>query len=98
MKQTPFVGCLVCLWVLSPYKLVRHVVVHKAFALVPKDALSEKKEQGQMAGTLFTALGAIVELSSCSFLLQMKTLCMCVFLMFVWHRDQCLAHNKYLIC
>lgn len=62
MKQTPFVGRLVCLQVLSHYKPVLHVFVHEAFVLVPKDALSEKKERGQMAGTLFTAPGAIVEL------------------------------------
>lgn len=62
MKQTPFVGCLVCLQVLSHYKSVLHVFVREAFVLVPKDALSEKKEQGQMAGTFCRATGAIVGL------------------------------------
>lgn len=39
-----------------------HIFVHETFVIISKNALSEKKEHGQMTGMLFKTADAVVEL------------------------------------
>lgn len=53
---------MVCFQVLCHNKAEMPIFVHETFMIVPKNALSEKKERGQMTGMLFKTVDAIVEL------------------------------------
>ena len=55
-------GHAVCLQGLCHNKPVMPIFVHETFVIVPKNALSKKKEHGQMTGMLFKTTDAIVEL------------------------------------